>query len=215
MKKLLLTSAGMNVKEEILKILPKPANQLKLAHIITASKPELNKDYVIKDEMKMSDLGFKVENIDIEGKSETELRNILKDKDIICVQGGSTFYLLKAVRNSGFDKVVKELIDQGKIYIGISAGSYIICPTIEQAIWKHQERDFFGMTDLAGLNLVPFIVIAHFEEKYRLMIEEAAKKTKYPVVALSDTQAILIEDDKYKLVGRGKKEFFNGFKEKI
>jgi hypothetical protein len=43
MKTILLTSAGMNVKEQILKILPKPANQIKLAHIITASKAEEDK----------------------------------------------------------------------------------------------------------------------------------------------------------------------------
>ena len=37
MKTILLTSAGMDIKDEILKILPKPANQVKIAHIITAS----------------------------------------------------------------------------------------------------------------------------------------------------------------------------------
>jgi len=47
--KLLLTSAGTNVKDEILKILPKPPNELKLAHIITASTPEQNKNYVINE----------------------------------------------------------------------------------------------------------------------------------------------------------------------
>lgn len=213
MRKLLLTSAGTNVKEEIIKILTKPAKELKLAHIITASKPELNKDYVLKDKEKLLNLGFNVEDIDIEGKNEEELRKKLKDKDVICVQGGNTFYLLKHVKESGFDRVAKEFIHQGKIYIGISAGSYIVCPTIEQATWKHQDRNRFGLTDLTALNLVSFLISAHFKEDNRSAIIKAVKTTKYPVVALYDTQAVLVENGKWKVVGRGKKEFFNGFQE--
>src|SRR4030043_1378453 len=107
---LLLTSAGMQVKDEILKILPKPAEQIKLAHIITASKPEKDTSYVLEDKEAMIKIDFQVEDIDIEGKTKDQLRDLLKDKDIIWVQGGNTFYLMKAVRESGFDKVIKELI---------------------------------------------------------------------------------------------------------
>ncbi|PIX68954.1 hypothetical protein COZ40_00500 [Candidatus Roizmanbacteria bacterium CG_4_10_14_3_um_filter_39_13] len=213
--KLLLTSAGTNVKDEILKILPKPPNELKLAHIITASTPEQNKNYVIKDKQRMRDMGFDVEDIDIEGKNEEELRILLHDKDIICVQGGNTFYLLKQARLSGFDKVIKELVNQNKIYIGISAGSYIACPTIEQATWKHKASRDFGVTDFNALNFVPFLITAHFKEEYRALIEKGMKATQYPVVALSDTQAVLVEDGKWKIVGEGKKEFFNNFVETL
>jgi len=59
--------------------------------------------------------GFQVEDIDLENKKESELKEILKDKDIIYVQGGNTFYLLKYIKESGFDKLVKQLIQKGKI----------------------------------------------------------------------------------------------------
>ncbi|MFA4880715.1 MAG: hypothetical protein WC650_03785 [Candidatus Doudnabacteria bacterium] len=84
MKTLLLTSAGMKMlrmsfandilKEEILKLLPRPANQIKLAHITTASKAEDDISYVKKDSQIMADVGFHVQEIDIEGKNEDELR---------------------------------------------------------------------------------------------------------------------------------------------
>ncbi len=93
-KTILLTSNGFdgeNVRKEIVKILPKPASQIKLAHIVTASKPEKNTSYVERDKRGMSRAGFQVEDIDVEGKSERELRNLLKDKDAIYVQGGNTF----------------------------------------------------------------------------------------------------------------------------
>lgn len=211
----LLTSTGMNVKEEILKILPKPPSQLRLAHIITAAKVEDNISYMINEENEMRKLGFHIENLDIEGKTEDELYNLLKDKDVIYVQGGNTFYLLKHTKQSGFGQVVKKLISQGTIYVGVSAGSYIACPTIEQATWKHQDRNHFGLTDLTALNLVPFLVSAHFTQEYCSIIEDRIKTTPYPVVALYDTQAVFVKDNTWKIVGKGKREFFNGFEENV
>lgn len=203
MKTILLTSAGMNVRDEILKILPKPADQIKIAHIITASKAEKDISYLERESRIMGELGFNVEEIDIEGKNENELRALLGGKDVIYVQGGNTFYLLKCVKESGFDKVVKELIDKGIIYIGVSAGSYIACPTIEMAYWKHPDRNTVGLTDLTGLDLVPFLLSAHFDPEYAPILKQEISKSKYAVRILEDNQAILVQDGSYKLVGKG------------
>ncbi len=202
MKTLLLTSAGMEVKEEILKILPKSPNQIKLAHIITASKPERNIDYLEKDRQKMIGLGFQVEDIDIEGKNEKEVRDLLKDKDVIYVQGGNTFYLLKHIRESGFDKVIRELINKGVIYIGVSAGSILAGPTIETSGWKNLDRNIVGITDLTALNFVPFLIFVHYEPKYRALLEKESPRSKYPVRILTDKQAFLVRNGKITLVGQ-------------
>lgn len=204
MKTLLLTSAGMELKEEILKILPKPATKIKLAYIITASNPEEDKTYLIRDEKLIKEAGFDVENIDIEGKNENELRELLKDKDIIYVQGGNTFYLLKYVRESGFDKIVEDLIDKGAIYIGVSAGSIIMGPTIETAGWKNLDKNIVGLEDLSALNLVPFNIFVHYEEKYKEIIKAETAKSKYPLRILTDEQAFLVKDEQIFLVGKRK-----------
>lgn len=204
MKTLLLTSAGMRVKEEILKILPKSPDQIKLAHIITASKVEKDTSYMVRDKQQMIEARFQVEDIDIEGKNEAELSELLSDKDVIYVQGGNTFYLLKCIKESGFEKVIKELMKKDVIYVGVSAGSYIICPTIEMAIWKHQDRNIVGLTDLTALNLVPFLITAHYKSEYYSVIKKAISHSKYPVKILTDQQAILVKDGKIKLVGKGK-----------
>lgn len=193
----------MNVKEEILKILSKPIHQTKIAHITTASKIENNLGYLEKENLIMREVGFNVENIDIEGKNENELRALLGYKDIIYVQGGNTFYLLKHARASGFDKVVKELIKKGVIYVGVSAGSYIACPTIEMANWKHPDKNTVRLTDLKGLNLVPFLLSVHFDPQYTPTLKNEISNAKYPVKILTDSQAILVRDDKIELVGCG------------
>lgn len=192
MRTILLTSAGMDMKDEILKILPKPANQIKLAHIITASKVEKDLSYLEKERKEMQNLGFKVEEIDIEGKSENEIRNLLTDKDIIYVQGGNTFYLLKHIRKGGFDKVVKELLEKGVIYVGVSAGSIVAGPTIETSNWGDGDNNIVGLTDLTGMHLVNFNVVVHYIKDHKDIIEKEIPKSKYPARILTDNQAILV-----------------------
>lgn len=200
---LLLTSAGMRVKEEVVKILPKPANEILLAHITTASKPEHNRAYVRNDSEEMERIGFQVEEIDIEDKTKGELARALRGKDMVYVQGGNTFYLLRCVRESGFDEMIKELIKEGAIYIGVSAGSYIACPTIEMATWKRQDKNEVGLTDLHALNFVPFLLFVHYESRYESIVKEGAKNTAYPVRVLIDDQAFLVRDGAVTLVGQG------------
>lgn len=207
MKTLLLTSDGFDgedVRKEILKVLPKPPPEIKLAHITTASKPEKSTSYVKRDRQAMIKVGFQVEDVDIEGKSKTELQYLLKDKDVVYVQGGNTFYLLKCIKESGFDDVVKKLIKRGTIYIGVSAGSYIACPTIEMALWDHQDVNIVGLKDLTALNLIPFLLLVHYEPKHKSALEKAVLNAHWPVRILKNNQALLVKDGQTRLVGEGK-----------
>lgn len=202
MKTLLLASNGDFVFEGNYKISEKPLNKLKWAHITTAQKGTQNKEYILRHQRRMDDLEWDYEEIDIEGKTQTELKNLLKDKDIVYVEGGSSFYLLKAIRESGFDKIVKELIDKGIPYVGTSAGSYVACPTIEMATWKHQDKyDHCGITDFSAMNIVPFLVTAHYNPEYKEKIKEGMAKSKYSTRILKDGQAILVKDDTYEFLG--------------
>ncbi len=116
--------------------------------------------------------------------------------------GGNTFYLLKAIRESGFDEVIKDLVDKGVPYVGTSAGSYVACPTIERATWKHQDKyDRCGITDFTGMNLVPFLVTAHYVSEFEPKIRKGISETKYPTKILMDGQAILVQDNNYQFLG--------------
>src|SRR3989344_1805661 len=187
---LLLTSQGIQegFKDIFLSLVPKPPKDISVSYITTASfGEEGDKSWVNNAKKQLQSLGISnIEDLDIRGKNSKDLYETLSQKDIILVNGGNTFYILKYSRESGFDKVVKRLINEGKIYIGVSAGSYIACPTIEQSHWKHQDRS---------------------------SLEEGVKTTKYPVVALHDTQAVLVMGDVIKVIVEGKKEFFNQFRE--
>jgi peptidase E len=65
-------------------------------------------------------------------------------------------------------------------------------------------RDRYGVTDLTAMNLVPFLVKAHYTDDMRPIIEEKMKSSQYPLRILRDGQAILVENDRYTFVGEGK-----------
>jgi peptidase E len=203
-KIILLTSAGMQVKEELKKLLQKPAYNMSVAYIITASKPEEDKTFVAKDREVMKEMGFNIEDIDIEGKNKRQLMKLLEAKDIIFVQGGNAFYLLKQMRKSGFDKVIKKLLKKGIVYIGASAGSIVAGRTIETAEWKTQ-KDKFRLKNLKGLNLVPFNIFVHYQPEDAEIIKKKLPKPKQRrhLKILTDEQALLIQGKEVILIGKG------------
>lgn len=168
----------------------------KIAYIMDAKKPrlKLNPDYVFEDKINFEKSGFQTDFIDLETSDPQKLEEILSKYDALYLKGGNTFHLLHSIKKSGFDKIISNLIDQGIIYIGESAGSYITCPNIEMAYWGNQDENLIGLKDLNGLNLVPFQIIAHYTPELAKSIDEEIKKSKYSVKLLTDQDLILIED---------------------
>ncbi|MFH1232718.1 MAG: Type 1 glutamine amidotransferase-like domain-containing protein [Patescibacteria group bacterium] len=179
-----------------------PKSEMKIGYITTASKGART-DFNQKLKIVIRGEGYSLDEIDIEGKSEEEIKHFFKDKNIIQIDGGNTFYLLKAIRESGFAEILKELLNEGKIYIGTSAGAYVMCPTIEVANWDNTGQDRFGITDFTALNYVPFILKAHYKDEAEVLVKEKIKTLKYPIKILRDGQGILVDDNKYTFIGDG------------
>lgn len=206
MMTLLLTSSGHFVTEQASKILSKPLDKMKIAYVTTASKVASDLGYLNIRRKRMKELNYDFEEVDIEGKTLVELEEIFKDKEVVYVEGGNAFYLLKAMKESGFDKLIKNLVDEGVIYIGSSAGSYVACPTIEMSHWKipgKEPREDYGLKDLSALNFVPFLLKAHYIPGWKDVLNEISENSPYPVRLLNDQQAFYVRDDKIELVGEG------------
>lgn len=209
--KLFLTSAGLPLEttEAFLKLLDKKPEETRICLITTASlvhHPKGDAPYVKEDERRLSELGFRtMVEIDLRNETEKSLNNKFKNFDVIFVEGGNTFYLLKYVRESGFDKVLKPFLDRGGIYFGVSAGSYIAGPDISGAQWKHLEDvNTVGLKDLRGLGLVDFLISPHYIPEHEAIINENKDKVPYPIYALTDQQAISVDNDEIQFIGPGK-----------
>ncbi len=203
-KKILLTSAGFEnpeVRREFLKLVNKPSSEIRIIFVPTASRTKEELFYVEKSRKELLKIGIKEENIKTFDLDHEVSYDEVDSFDVIYVCGGNTFYLLKKVRETGFDKIINQFLENNRIYVGVSAGSYIMCPTIEMATWKHTDRNDVGLKDLTGLNIVSFLVTVHFETKYKEVIEKETNNSKYPVKILTDNQALLVFNDEEKIVG--------------
>ncbi|MFA6272045.1 MAG: Type 1 glutamine amidotransferase-like domain-containing protein, partial [Patescibacteria group bacterium] len=108
MRKILLASRGTYVTDGKYDLFDKPRNEIKWAYITTAGKSVPNTEYIRKHNQRMRELGWDFEELDIDGKTPDQLRQILADKDAINMLGGNSFFLIKCIRESGFKKVLEE-----------------------------------------------------------------------------------------------------------
>ena len=52
---------------------------------------------------------------------------------------------------------------------------------------------------------MPFIVSPHFSEAEREILKEQSKTISYPVIPITDIQAVCVKGDKWEIVGTGEK----------
>lgn len=205
MKNILLLSSSRFLSGDPPLNLPRPLKDLRLAYVTTASKGVTDKAYLERTEKIFAQNGYQYREFDLDGQDESGLEKELSGFDGVFMQGGNTFYLLRAIRASGFDKIIPKLLARGFLYIGASAGAYVACPTIEMAGLKRQDKyDHYGITDLTGLGLVPFLLSVHYLPEYESSLREKISACAYPVRILTDQQALLVQDDTVQLLGEGK-----------
>lgn len=203
--KLLLTSEGwkknIEIGREFLKLVKKDPSEITVFLVFTPLK-DFKKDEYIKQ---LNGVGLLEENVKFFKLDRKVKKDDLNNIDVIFVMGGNTFDYLNRIKRTGLDKKIISFVENKGVYVGLSAGSYVTCPTIESATWKRGDR----AKDLKGLNLVPFLITAHFQKKYEKIVKEAAQKTKLPIIAITDKQAILVKGKKVSIIGQGKKNVFN------
>lgn len=198
----MLSSLRLLINGGLPPLLGKPWKDFKMAHVITASKGVTDLAYFERNRNFFKTEGYDVEELDLDGKNEAELEKILMTKELVFVEGGNTYYLMKSIRESGFEKVIKKLLSKGLIYMGGSAGAYVACPTIEMAGLRHQDKyNHFGVTDLTGMNLVPFLLTVHYKPEHHDLLKEKISQASRPVRILTDEQALFVKDGEVELIG--------------
>jgi dipeptidase E len=205
--KLLLTSGGLRnptLINALLELAGLPADKLKVAFVPTALNVEKgDKGWAIDQLVRLKNMG--VEQIDIVDISATP-KDVwlprLEESNVIFVNGGNTTYLMTCFNKSGLTTEIPKLL-KNRVYVGVSAGSYIATPDIR--------FNSDGVKEvLHGLNLVDFGLQVHLNSpKFPLAKDEATVKKRivgcpYTVYAFDDDMAIKIDGDEVKIVGEGK-----------
>lgn len=196
---LLLTSTGLtspNIYEKFRGLVSDPQKQ-SVAIITTAAEGKENNKYSQLAKKQFESLGFvSVDFIDLEMQPEKDL----SPYEIIYVCGGNTFKLLKFAREANFKLSTEKLLERNGIYIGVSAGSIIVGPSIEITGEVAADKNEIGLEDLTGFGITNLIVLPH----YSLEVEEETKdfeeKHGVTVERLSNSQAVLIKNGEKTIV---------------
>lgn len=111
------------------------------------------------------------------------LERALAKLDLIWVTGGNTFLLRRAMRQSGFDRLIKPLLDANAlVYGGWSAGAVVACPSlkgIDLIDDPHQLADGYDPAPVwEGLGLIDIHIVPHYESGHRES-EAAGEAARY------------------------------------
>lgn len=126
MKKILLTSTGFeneNIKNKFIELLNCDVTKAKILFIITAANdPDSVRvlSYCLDD---LTSCNIPDKNITIYDMHKLLTQDEINRYDAIYVCGGSTKYLVDRFSELNFKSIIDKYIENGGIYIGISAGS--------------------------------------------------------------------------------------------
>jgi len=208
--KLLLTSCGWEynpkIAKEFLRVAGKKPAEIKVFLVTTSRKKDKDWKWVLRQIKIITALGILKENIQIFSLDRKIKKNELADVDVVYVCGGNTFLYLYGIRNTGLDKEITRFATSGGLYYGISAGSIVagpdiafIAPLDDPSLVRSLST--VKLTHMKGLRLTNIAIAPHYNKKeYISIIDGFQAKSKFPIVPLTDTQALEIIGRKKKIV---------------
>ncbi|MBU1644033.1 MAG: peptidase E [Nanoarchaeota archaeon] len=178
-------------------------NVKKVAFIGNAKDKHIDKSGLEKYRKFFKDKGFEVEDIDLRKYKKRILFKKLSASDLIYVAGGNCFVLLEEMRKSGFDKIIRKLLDDGVIYLGQSAGSSVMGSSIEPLQLMDSKPDVTSLKNFDGLGFVDFVFVPHYKsEKYAEKVKNVRKKysNKHKLEFFTDSEGLIIDNNSIKKI---------------
>ncbi len=217
--KLILTSDLITIPkiaDKIIEFVGKPAKDIKISIINEAYAVEEGSHCWLFKNFDTIRNFFGDNNIEFVNILALDIKNVekrIEKTDVIFCLGGNTEYLQSVFKKTGFDKLLKKLLNS-KIFVGVSAGSCVVgkLPSLETLNAIYEVTDLFGVNDyLAYFNfsILPHTSKRYFNDRFEVCLKESEKQS-YPVYSLSDTSALVIEDDKEYMIGEDCYKLLNG-----
>ena len=129
------------------------------------------------------------------------LRQRLGVYDLVWVMGGNSFVLRRAMKQSGFDIVIRDMLDADAIaYGGYAAGAVVAGPTLRGLELMDDPFELPHGYDepliWSGLGLTPFAIVPHYRSRHpeaasaeKVVSYMRARRTRYR--AISDGEVIV------------------------
>lgn len=152
----------------------------------------------------LKSLGLDVEILDLREyfDKQIELEKKILEFGVIWVRGGNLFVLRQAMKISGFDNVLKNILKNNILYGGFSAGICILAPTLrgmdlidDSTVkpYKNQQEIIWDGLDILDYSIIPHYHSDHPESESTNKTVEYMIENKLLFKALKDGEVIIIE----------------------
>jgi dipeptidase E len=164
--------------------------------------------WLIENLVDFQKVGFKsVDIVDIAALPESNWKARFQSADIICFGGGNEQYLA-TVFDSLNMKAFLETNLEGKVYMGISAGSMVagqfIGPELMSIVYPEEVFTEKGNPlGFVNFNFIPHLNSEWFTHVRKETLESIKPKFANKVCATDDETALKIVDDTVEIVGEG------------
>jgi dipeptidase E len=205
--KLFLYSLSVSPEQcrELTKLVGKEPGQIKIAVIENAADIIPNSaDWLGGFRQMLTNNGYRIEVIDLRTwmNDKPALQEKLRSKDVLWLGGGHTYYLRWILKESGADEIIKELVKQGKVYAGWSAGAVMAGPTTLYFDAMGDNPDDAPEYITEALQLTEMVIVPHMNNPD--FAEGAAKtneqliKAGFKTYTLKDDEVLVIKgEEKY------------------
>jgi dipeptidase E len=173
---------------------------------------EKHPTYLANEIEKMRAIGLDAEELDLRDyfNNIEALKAKLEDYGLVWVMGGNSFVLRLAMRMSGFDSVIKDLVtNETLVYGGFSAGSCVAAQTLKgiELVDNPEQipEGYDKKTIWEGLGFVDFSIAPHYRSKHPESGEiekvvEYFEENNMPYKALHDGEVLVINGADVKLL---------------
>lgn len=184
-----------------------PVENKKTAYISNAldfsDDLERRKNSEQSDIEQLRELDLDVETVDLRDyfNKQSELEKKLAEFGVIWVRGGNLFVLRQAMRFSGFDNILKNLVRKSNIlYGGYSAGVCVLAPTLKSMdlIDDPNVKPYGNQSQIIwdGLGIINYSIVPHYksdhpESKNAEKVIEHMIENKILFKALKDGEVII------------------------
>jgi len=201
LKKLLLTSTGLDnkaVTDKFLSTISKSADELKILFIPTASRTEEEMFFVRKSLNELLSFGINNGNITWFDPDDSSTYRDNTQVDCIYICGGNTFYLLYKLKESGYFAKIIEWVNDGLLYVGVSAGSVIASPDINYILFM--DVNDIGLGNTSAFSFISASIIPHYADEYADAVHNL-RSAGTEVVTISNSEALAVHGDKVEKIG--------------
>ncbi len=205
--KLYLSSIDIPTPDDLAELIGKPLADVSVALVPNAKDyySDRARNFIIDKRVALFEsLGMKVTVVDLrEFDDSASLKQTLSRYDLIWAGGGNTFMLRYEMRRSGFESIIQELLKNGIVYGGDSAGALVAGASLGGInLEAADEPEFAEEVIEEGLKLAPYTIIPHVDnaEFNEVMVAVEARADQDKLIKLKDSQAVIFNDNDFEII---------------